>query len=95
MKDKNKLRRLLSILIIVLLVAYAMIVYWPHGHDCLEADCAVCNMIDSTKDILIGASLLAIAQMLPRIIFILPALRERIVLFSEGTPVGLKVKLLD
>ena len=94
-KDTNKLRKLLSILIIVLLVAYALIVYLPHGHDCLEADCAVCNMIDSTRDILIGASLLAIAQILPRIIFMPPALHERILLFSEGTPVGLKVKLSD
>ena len=94
-RDTNKLKKLLSILIIVLFVAYALIVFLPHGHDCLEADCAICNMVDSTRNILLGASLLAITQILPRIIFMLPALHERIVLFSEGTPVGLKVKLSD
>ena len=95
MKNINKLRKLLPLLIIVLLAAYAMIICLPHGHDCLEADCAICNMIDSTQDILISASLLAIAQILPRIVFMLPALHKHIVLFGEGTPVALKVKLLD
>lgn len=95
LKETNTLRKLLSILIIVLLVAYALIVCLPNGHDCIGADCAVCSIIDSAREILIGVSLLTIAKILPRIIFMLPALHERIVFFSEGTPVGLKVKLSD
>ena len=91
----KNVKQLLSIILIALLVTYALIVYLPHGHDCLETDCAVCNIINSSKDILFCASLLATLQLLPRIISILPALHERIILFREETPVGLKVKLSD
>ena len=93
--DAKKMKKIISVLVIILLVSYSLISYLPHAHEHLETDCAVCNMIDFSKEILIGIALLSIAQILPTILFRLPAAHERVILFCEGTPVGLKVKLSD
>ena len=92
-KKMKNLIKTLSIMIMILLVSYAFIAYLPHNHECLESDCAVCNMADFSREFLIGIALLTIALILQGILFTLPTTHERIVLFSEGTPVGLKVKL--
>ena len=94
-KDYKGLKIALSVMIIVVLLAYAFIAYMPHGHESVDSDCAICNMVDSRDDILMGAALLAMAQLLPLLVFLLPCSHERIVSLCESTPVGLKVKLSD
>lgn len=85
--------KIVSALVIISLVACALIISFPHGHECLGLDCAVCNVMDSSRDILLVIVLLSIAQFLLGILFVFSFARERITLFSEKTPVGLKVKL--
>ena len=94
-RNYKRLRIALSIIIIVMLMAYAFIACMPHGHECVGADCAICNMIDSQNDILMSAALLSAAQLLPLLIFLLTFSHERIVSLYDSTPVGLKVKLSD
>ena len=94
-KDYKRLRITLSVLIIVVLVAYAFIADMPHGHECADADCVICNLADSRNDFLLNAALLSMAQLLPLLVFLLPCSHERIVSLCESTPVGLKVKLSD
>ena len=94
-RDYKRLRITLSVLIIVVLVAYAFIAYMPHDHECTDADCVICNLADSRNDFLLNAALLSMAQLLPLLIFLLSCSHERIVSLCESTPVGLKVKLSD
>ena len=94
-KDYKRLSMTLSVLIIVVLVAYAFIAYMPHGHECADADCIICNLADSRNDFLLNAALLSMVQLLPLLVFLLPCSHERIVSLCENTPVGLKVKLSD
>lgn len=94
-KNTKKFQKIFSVMITILLVAYTLVAYLPHGHDCVDSDCIICNMADSGKDILMGAALLFIMQLLPLVTFILPAIHKRIVSLFDGTPVGLKVKLSD
>ena len=94
-KNYKRLKIALSIIIIVMILAYAFIACMPHGHECVGADCAICNMLDSQNDILMGATLLSIIQLLPLLMFLLSFSHERIVSLCESTPVGLKVKLSD
>ena len=94
-KDYKRLKITLSVLIIVVLVAYAFIADMPHGHECADADCVICNLADSRNDFLLNAALLSMAQLLPLLVFLLPCSHKRIVSLCESTPVGLKVKLSD
>ena len=94
-KDYKRLKITLLILIIVVLVAYAFIAYMPHGHECADVDCVICNLADSRNDFLLNAALLSMAQLLPLLVFLLPCSHKRIVSLCESTPVGLKVKLSD
>ena len=94
-RDYKRLRITLSVLIIVVLVAYAFITYMPHGHECADADCVICNLADSRNDFLLNAALLSMAQLLPLLLFLLSCSHKRIVSLCESTPVGLKVKLSD
>ena len=47
-RDYKWLKITLSVMIIVVLLAYAFIAYMPHGHECADADCVLCNMVDSS-----------------------------------------------
>ena len=94
-RDYKWLKITLSVIIIVVLLAYAFIAYMPHGHECVDADCVICNMVDARNDFLMGAALLSMAQLLPLLIFLLSFSHGRIVSLHESTPVGLKVKLSD
>ena len=94
-RDYKRLKIALSIIIIVVLVAYTFTSYMPHIHECVDSDCAICNMVDSRNDILMSAALLSMAQLLPLLTVILSLSHERILSLYESTPVGLKVKLSD
>lgn len=94
-RDYKRLKFVLSVIIITLLVACAFIACLPHGHECIDSECAVCNMADSVRSILLGAALAVLSRLLLRPILILPSVHGRIIFLGQGTPVGLKVKLSD
>ena len=94
-KDYKSLKIVFMLIVVALLVAYAFIAYVPHSHECVDADCVICNLLDLRNDILPSAALLSIAQLLPLLMFLLPLSHERIVPLCESTPVELKVKLSD
>ena len=93
LKHYRKIGTILFVIVSILLVAYAFVAYLPHGHECLEANCAVCNLIDVYRGILFGVTLLVAVSLLSNHIFILFVMRLHIASFSDSTPVGLKVKL--
>ena len=94
-KDYKWLKIALAVILIVVLMAYAFISYLPHGHECVDSQCMICNTANLSRELLLSAAALAMAQLLPLLIFILNSTHERIVSLCEGTPVGLKVKLSD
>ena len=89
----KNLKIALLLIVIVVFLAYAFIAYMPHGHECFDSDCLICNMVDCENDLLLNASMLSFIQSLPLFLFILHLVHERIVSSDENTPVALKVKL--
>ena len=94
-RDYKKLQVVLSVIVIVVLMAYAFIAYMPHGHEYVDSDCVICNMAESKDNFLINVEHLSAIPLLPPLMLILLTVHERIVSLGESTPVGLKVKLSD
>ena len=94
-RDYKRLKLAISVIIIVMLLLYAFIAYIPNGHECVDADCVICNMVDSSNRILMGAAFLSMTHLCPLLTFLVFFSRERIVSLCDSTPVGLKVKLSD
>ena len=92
-KSYRWLKTVFAVIVVALLVAYAFISFLPHGHGRMDSDCAVCNMADSSREILLAVVLLFMAWLLPKSPFISCGARERVMTLVEGTPVELKVKL--
>ena len=93
LRNHKNFATILFVIVSVLLVAYAFAAYLPHGHECIETDCAICNLIDTYRDILSCTTLWFSVLLLSTFIFVFFATHLPIMSFSEGTPVGLKVKL--
>ena len=89
-KSSKRLKTAVVLFVIIMLVVYALAILLPH--ECPEADCAICHTFDSYKGISVGALLLT-AYFIPMMTAVISTARERVVPFSDGTPVGLKVKL--
>ena len=93
MKRENSiLEKLLALLCILLILAYAAITFVPHAHECRNTDCALCEMIDLSDEILIGLSLAALFSQLLAFWRVLCAYTY-LPSGREATPVGRKVKL--
>ena len=91
----DAIKRLCAVLCVVLIVAYASVVFLPHSHDSVDSDCVACLIIQSSVELFLGAALLpAIGWMFKYFIF---NYKPYIHISSgrESTPVGLKVKLSD
>ena len=95
LKNHKMLRMVLVVFVIALLVTYALIVFLPHGHECLDVGCAVCNMMEFFRDVLFSVALLGAAQLITSSIFNITVAYAHSLPFSEKTPVGLRVKLSD
>lgn len=78
-----------------MILACALIVFLPHSHECVEMDCSVCAVIESSRKILLLLALSASFCHLAKIQFVLIDTHPRILSVRDGTPVGLKVKLSD
>ena len=83
-----------AFLCIVIIIAYASVIFIPYAHDCVGADCSVCALIETSRNTMIGLALAATVHQLANIIFTISNTYKSIPLGND-TPVALKVKLSD
>ena len=95
MMRSKKRNSFVAFLCIVIIIAYASVIFIPHAHDCVGADCSVCALIETTRNSLIGIALIGAAWQLSNIAFVIPNAHYFIFFGNSGTPVALKVKLSD
>ena len=95
MMQGKKMKSAVAILCIVIIIAYASIIFLPHAHDCIGSDCTVCVLIETTRNTIIGLVLAATVHQLANITFLILSTYKSIPLGDIGTPVALKVKLSD
>lgn len=95
MMRSNKWSSFVAVLCIIIIIAYASVIFIPHPHDCVGTDCSVCALIESSKDTLIGTALIGAVWHLSNITFLIPNTHYFIFSGNNGTPVSLKVKLSD
>ena len=94
MMRSKKRNSVVAVLCIVIIIAYASIIFIPHEHECLDADCSVCALIETSRNTMIGLALAATVHQLANIIFTISNTYKSIPLGND-TPVALKVKLSD
>ena len=81
--------------ILCIIIAYTSIIFLPHAHDCVGSDCAVCDLIETSRNTMIGLVLVATVHQLANILFTISCSYKSIPSGNNGTPVALKVKLSD
>lgn len=96
MNDKRSaLKRVIALLCVIFIFVYISVFYFTHTHTCINAGCAICAWIESSRNAL-DALLSLVAFML-----ILNALRRiayddlHVTITPHSTPIQLKVKLSD
>ena len=94
MMRSKKRNSFVAVLCIVIIIAYASVIFIPYAHDCVGADCSVCALIETSRNTMIGLALAATVHQLANIIFTISNTYKSIPL-SNDTPVALKVKLSD
>ena len=94
MRSKN-LKNIVALLCILIIVVYTSIVFLPHVHDCVDPDCTVCALIETSRNTLIGLALIAVVYQFANIVFTISSSYKSIPSGNQGTPVALKVKLSD
>ena len=93
--NQRKLKGALAILCVLVILAYASIVFLPHTHECAGVDCSVCAIIETSRNLLLGAALSAALCQLPCFPLVIPNTHFYIESVRDSTPVALKVKLSD
>ena len=94
MLSKNR-KSIVAFLCILLVIVYTSIVFLPHIHDCVDPDCTVCTLIETSRNSLIGLALIAVVYQFANIVFTISCSYKSIPSGNNGTPVALKVKLSD
>lgn len=80
---------------VVLILAYAFIVFLPHAHGSCGTGCTVCALMESSKDMLIAFAGCAVVWKIINRENILSGICRDTVPMRDTTPVGLKVKFSD
>ena len=93
--NQRKFKIALALLCILLILACTSIVFIPHAHECAGVDCSVCAIIETSRNLLLGAAISADLCQSPYFSFIIHNTRSYMKFIKDGTPVGLKVKLSD
>ena len=88
-------KSIVAFLCILLVIVYTSIVFLPHIHDCVDPDCTVCTLIETSRNSLIGLALIAVVYQFANILFTISSSYKSILSGNKGTPVALKVKLSD
>ena len=91
----KKWKSIIVFLCIFIIIAYTSITFLPHAHDCVGLDCAVCALIEASRNTMIGLVLVATVHQLANILFTISCSYKSIPSGNNGTPVALKVKLSD
>ena len=94
MRSKNW-KSIVALLCILIIVFYTSIVFLPHVHDCVDPDCTVCALIETSRNTHIGFALIAVVYQFANIVFTISSSYKSIPSGNQGTPVALKVKLSD
>ena len=81
------------ILTLALIFSCAFILFLPHTHECVEAECVACALIESSRDMILTAASAAILHQAARMLALLLVSCSDITSTRDATPVGLKVKL--
>ena len=92
MREYSIFKKLLALFCILLILAYAAITFVPHTHEHKIADCALCEVIDLSDEMLIILLLTELFSWLKAFSSLFCA-HTYIPSPREATPVGLKVKL--
>ena len=89
----RKFRNAAVLLCLAVLLAYTSVVFLPHAHECVDVYCTVCAMIESSRNLLLGAAFAVFVYILTG--FSQMLCNEYICAASsrDKTPVGLRVKL--
>jgi len=95
MMRSKKRYSFVAVLCIVIIIAYATVIFIPPAHDCGGADCSVCALIETSCKMIIGLVLAATVHQLASIIFTITSTYKSVPLGDSATPVALKVKLSD
>ena len=91
-KLKQYLKISIAALCVILILAYAFIVFMPHSHGVCDSGCLACSLIEKAKNTLFAAlCFAAIFQILHQGHFVSGDYYKLSV--KDGTPVGLRVKL--
>ncbi len=93
--NRHTWKKLLAILCLVLIFSYTSTVFLPHSHECIDTDCAICALLDTSRCVLIGITLCVVAGTLPALGFSIRNSYAYILEERDATPVGLKVKISD
>lgn len=90
------LKRIIALLCITILLSYASVVFLPHSHECIDLNCTVCDAIEISRNLLIEIGLLVTVCLLTLLKFIILTNKHTYFIpIRDGTPVALKVRLLD
>jgi hypothetical protein len=71
----------------------ASVIWIPHDHECVGADCTVCDWVEAARDTLIGIAFAAALWQLSNLAFLFFNTHYFIFFINSKTPVALKVKL--
>ena len=93
--QSKKWNSFVAVLCILIIIAYTSIIFLPHAHDCVGSDCAVCDLIETSRNTMIGLVLVATVHQFANILFTISCSYKSIPSGNNGTPVALKVKLSD
>ena len=88
-------KSIVAFLCILLVITHTSILFLPHVHDCVDPDCTVCTLIETSRNSLIGLALIAVVYQFANIVCTISSSYKSILSGNKGTPVALKVKLSD
>jgi len=94
-RTDKQLKITVVVLTVALILAYAFIVFSPHSHECIEADCYVCALMDFSRSIFLGIVLTKSFFDVAKALFVCFFTRLDTLSVGNPTPVALKVKLSD
>ena len=89
----KKATKIIALLTLILILAYAVSLCLPHTHECVDADCLVCAMMEGSRKLLIGLVLTATLDPIIKVAYGTVCGLSLILSIRDGTPVGQKVKL--
>ena len=92
--NRRLFHRFAALLTLLLILAYISVAFFPHVHPHGDADCALCVILQSSRELLSTPVLCAVLALAITTLAFARA-RERIAAMRDTTPVGLKVKLSD